>query len=84
MTGFFIRYQDDKGQWRSVEIEKLTDQELIDWSLGLTQAQAKAWLLSMVRWIGQNVKEKEPINLGCESVDTYSGRVVLRREDKNL
>ena len=60
MTGFFVRFPDNQGRWRAVEVDKLTDQELINWALKLDDSQTREWLISMVRWIRVNVKQ-EPV-----------------------
>lgn len=58
MTEMYVRIQGPKGTWSSKEIEKLTNQELANWALGLDKEQATQWALSLVRWIRENVKEK--------------------------
>lgn len=58
MTGFYVRLPDGQGKWRSVEIEQLADQELANWILSLNEKESKMWVISLVRWIRENVKEQ--------------------------
>jgi hypothetical protein len=61
MTGYYLRLLASNGKVRVVEIERLTDQELANWVLSMDGQHAKRWVLSLVRWIRQNVRE-EPAN----------------------
>lgn len=55
MTGYYIRFG---GKTR--DIAELTDEELEEFVLGLDVDLARRWLIAMVKWIRDNVKEGPP------------------------
>ena len=57
MTGHFIRVRRD-GQWRNVEIEHLTGDEMTRYLDGVSEETAKNWVQSLAHWIRENVQDE--------------------------
>lgn len=59
MTGFFVRAQHE-GQWQSVEIEALTDEELQAFLAGRSASELARWVVGLAGWIRDHVQEEAP------------------------
>jgi hypothetical protein len=60
VTGYFVRAQHG-GQWQSVEIDRLTDEELRVFLAGRPPEDLVQWVVGLVGWIRENVSEAPPV-----------------------
>jgi hypothetical protein len=59
MTGIVVRRQHE-GQWQSVDIDALTEDELWAFLAGRDASELMGWIAGLVGWIRDNVHEEAP------------------------
>lgn len=70
MTGLFIRFEG-----KSRELESLTDEELTKWATSMSERREDgwSWVVSLTKWIRDNVKEGPPTSTIGSSASDIGG-----------